>query len=90
MNIPGFTAEASLNKRARYYVSLRGTPVINDAPPAGPVSFAAFGLPPNLEDLFYDFSPEAVCDACMRSCVGQGLGYALCRYYFCKWDCILA
>jgi hypothetical protein len=30
MNIPGFTAEASLNKRARYYLRLRGTPLIDD------------------------------------------------------------
>jgi hypothetical protein len=90
MNIPGFTAEASLNKRARHYVSLRGTPLIDDGLSAGPVSFAQLGLPPNLENLLNPHMPDDVCRACVRSCVGQGGGdYYSCRYYFCKWDCLL-
>jgi hypothetical protein len=88
MNTPGFTAEASLNKRARHYISLRGMPLIDDGLSAGPVSFAQLGLRPPLPNLLGPHTPEEVCNGCVDSCVYLGLGgYLYCRYVLCQRDC---
>ena len=81
MNMPGFTAGASLNKKGDYYVGPRGTPIMDDALPVKPASFAAihhFPLPTP--------GPIDVCSACVGDCLHRGGNWFSCRN-LCSFVC---
>lgn len=82
MNTPGFTAEASLNKKGDYYISPRGTSIMGDGPRVRPASFFSaihhFPLPfPG---------PIDVCSACVSDCIHRGGNAFSCRN-LCSFVC---
>lgn len=81
MNTPGFTAEASLNKKGDYYVSPRSTALMDKEPPVGPASFAAVHrFPVPLP------GPIDICSACVGDCIRRG-GNAFSCWNLCSFVC---
>jgi hypothetical protein len=81
MNTPKFTAEVSLDRKTRYYVSLRRTELMDSGPPVGPASFAALGRFP-----FPFPGPGDVCSACVNDCIRRGGNSFSCRN-LCSFVC---
>jgi len=74
MNTPGFTAQASLNKKSDYYVSPLGLPIVHGGPPVRPASFSAIHHFP-----FPIPGPMNVCSACVCDCISKIGDESYCR-----------
>ena len=81
MNIPGFTAEASVSKKAGYYFGSLGSVRTGDWPTVEPASLRAIRrLPLPFPE------PIDICGACISDCIHRGGNSFSCRN-LCSFVC---